>query len=591
VRLKLVYLTVFVIAACGLGYELVAGALSSYLLGDSITQFSIAIGLYLFALGIGAWLSKHVESKLAARFVDVEIAVAFAGGTSAAVLFLAFERGIWFRPFLYGEILLVGGLVGLEIPLLLRLLKDELEFKDLVAHVLTFDYVGALVVSLVFPLVLVPVLGVVRSALAFGLVNALVALWSTWIFGERLARPGILRARAGVVMALLAAGFALSEHLTRHTEETVYGDDIVLAKSTRYQRLVVTRNAAGFQLYLNGGLQFSSVDEYRYHEALVHPAFAVHASFESASAHGTASNARDDTVRTTSGAPNARDGAASTTGSAPNVRDFDPSAVDDASTDRSAARRVLVLGGGDGLALREIEKHPGVESITLVDIDPAMVELATSFVPLRELNRDSFADPRVHVHHDDAMRWLEERRGLFDIVIVDFPDPNNFSVGKLYTSTFYERVCANLAPDGVIAVQSTSPLFSRRAYWCIDRTIESCGLFARPYHAFVPSFGEWGFVLASRRSFGVPGEARAREPRGAREPHADVHGDVLNPVLADDLIDTRVNLPIGLRFLDAPTMASLFQLSPDMSALPVEENRLNTQILVRYYEDDWRKLN
>jgi spermidine synthase len=497
-RLRLVYLTVFVIAACGLGYELVAGALSSYLLGDSITQFSVAIGLYLFALGVGAWLSKFVEGRLAARFVDIELAVAFAGGTSAAVLFLAFERGIWFRPILYSEILLVGTLVGLEIPLLLRLLKDEVEFKELVSQVLTFDYVGALVVSLVFPLVLVPSLGVVRSALAFGLVNALVGLWSTWIFGERLARPGILRTRAMVVIALLSAGVVFSEALTRHTEESVYGDDIVMARTTPYQRLVVTRNAAGFQLYLNGGLQFSSVDEYRYHEALVHPAFAVHGE----------------------------------------------------------TRRVLVLGGGDGLALREIEKHPEVETITLVDIDPAMVELATTFAPLRELNRDAFADPRVHVVHDDAMRWLGERRGLYDVAIVDFPDPNNFSVGKLYTSTFYERVCANLASDGVVAVQSTSPLFSRRAYWCIDRTIEACGLFARPYHAFVPSFGEWGFVLAARHSFEIPAAA-----------------------------------PAGLRFLDAPTMASLFQLSPDMSALPVEENRLNTQVLVRYYEDDWRKLN
>lgn len=497
-RLRLVYLTVFVIAACGLGYELVAGSLSSYLLGDSVTQFSLAIGLYLFALGIGAWLSKFVEARLVPRFVDIELAVAFAGGTSAAVLFLSFERGFWFRPILYGEIVLVGTLVGLEIPLLLRILKDEVEFKELVAQVLTFDYIGALVVSLVFPLVLVPVLGVVRSALAFGLVNALVALWSTWIFGERLPRPGPFRARALVVIGLLAVGVVFSEGLTQRSEQAAYGDDIVLARTTPYQRLVVTRNAAGFQLYLNGGLQFSSVDEYRYHEALVHPAFAVH----------------DD------------------------------------------ARRVLVLGGGDGLALREIEKHAEVESITLVDIDPAMVELATTFPLLRELNRESFADPRVRVVHDDAMRWLGERQGLFDIVIVDFPDPNNFSVGKLYTTTFYERVLANLAADGVVAVQSTSPLFSRRAYWCIDRTIESCGLFARPYHAFVPSFGEWGFVLASRRSFKVPDEA-----------------------------------PAGLQFLDSATMANLFQLSPDMGALPVEQNRLNTQVLVRYYEDDWRKLN
>jgi len=431
-KLPLVFLTVFVIAACGLGYELVAGALASYLLGDSVTQFSIAIGTYLFALGVGVWLSKFVERRLVARFVDLELAVAIGGGTSAAVLYLAFERGTWFRPFLYGEIVLVGTLVGLEIPILMRILKDELEFKELIAKVLTFDYVGALVVSVVFPLLLVPKLGIVRSSLAFGVVNALVALWSTWIFAARLPRTGSLRLRCAAVVALLAGGLFGADLVVRRSEELVYGDEIVLAKTTPYQRIVVTQNRAGFQLYLNGGLQFSSVDEYRYHEALVHPAFAL-------------------------------------------VRE---------------PRRVLILGGGDGLALREVLKRSEVERITLVDIDPAMVELARTFAPLAQLNGHAFDDKRVEAVHDDAMRWLEERHGIYDVAIVDFPDPGSFSIGKLYTTAFYERLAQALAPDGALVVQSTSPLFSRRSFWCVVRTIEACGLAVRPYHAFVPSFGE-----------------------------------------------------------------------------------------------------
>jgi spermidine synthase len=497
-KLPLVFLTVFVIAACGLGYELVAGALASYLLGDSVTQFSIAIGTYLFALGVGAWLSKFVERRLVARFVDLELAVAFGGGTSAAVLYLAFERGAWFRPFLYGEIVLVGTLVGLEIPLLMRILEKELEFKELVAKVLTFDYVGALVVSVAFPLLLVPRLGIVRCALAFGLVNALVALWSTWIFAARLPRPAWLRLRCGAVVALLAGGMSGADFFVRRSEELAYGDDVVLARTTPYQRIVVTRNAAGFQLYLNGGLQFSSVDEYRYHEALVHPVFTV-------------------------------------------VRE---------------PRRVLILGGGDGLALREVLKRSEVERVTLVDIDPAMVELARTFPPLAALNGHAFDDPRVSAVHDDAMRWLEERRGLFDVAIVDFPDPSSFAIGKLYTTAFYERLARTLAPDGALVVQSTSPLFSRRSFWCVVRTVESCGLTARPYHAFVPSFGEWGFVVAARREFAVPDRA-----------------------------------PAGLRSLDGASMAALFQLGPDMGPLEVEPNRLDNQILVRYYEDEWRRMN
>jgi spermidine synthase len=492
------YLTVFVIAACGLGYELVAGALSSYLLGDSVTQFSLAIGLYLFAMGIGAWLSKFVERGIVARFVEIELAVAVAGGTSAAVLFLAYGRELWFRPVLYGEILLVGTLVGLEIPLLLRILREHVEFKELVAQVLTFDYVGALVVSIVFPLLLVPELGLVQSAFLLGLVNAVVALWSTWIFADRLLAAGRLRVQAAAVAALLAVGLFLAPDIVAAGEGSVYGDEVVLARATPYQRIVITRNASGHQLYLNGGLQFASADEYRYHEALVHPAFAVVAE----------------------------------------------------------PRRVLVLGGGDGLALREALEHPEVESATLVDIDPEMVGLAREFAPLAELNAHAFDDPRVTVVHDDALRWLAGRRGPFDVVVVDFPDPASFVLGKLYTTRFYQLVQTALAPGGAIAVQSTSPFASRKAFWCVVRTIEASGFTARPYHAFVPSFGEWGFVLAKRETFAVPSVA-----------------------------------PPGQRFLDGPTMEALFRLGPDLGPVDVEPNRLNNQALVRYYEEEWRAWN
>jgi spermidine synthase len=498
-KLRLVFLTVFVIAACGLGYELVAGALASYLLGDSVARFSTAIGLYLFALGIGAYLSKFLEDRLVERFVDVELAVALVGGTSAAALFMAFGSGHWFQPALYGEILLVGTLVGLEIPLLLRILKDEVEFKDLVSHVLTFDYVGALAVSLAFPLLMVPRMGLVRTSLLLGLANAVVALWSTFILESRIPRPAGLRARCWLVIAALTGGMFAADRFTSLAEDQIYADEVVFAKSTPYQRIVVTRNAAGFQLFLNGGLQFSSADEYRYHEALVHPVMASCAE----------------------------------------------------------PRRVLVLGGGDGLAVREILKHPAVESVTLVDIDPAMTELARSFPPLAELNGRALDDPRVTVVNDDAMHWLDEPHGVFDVAVVDFPDPNSFSLGKLYTTRFYQRLQKALAPDGAVVVQATSPLFARRAFWCVIRTMEAAGLSARPFHAFVPSFGEWGFVLASRRELPVPSSAP----------------------------------PAGSRYLDAPSMASLFVLTPDMGPADVEVNRLDNQSLVHYYEEEWRKWN
>jgi spermidine synthase len=495
---SLLFITVLVIATCGLIYELIVGTLASYLLGDSVTQFSTIIGVYLFAMGIGAWLSKFIERGLAQRFIEVELAVAFCGGICAPFLFFTFAAGSGFRVALYSTVLLIGTLVGLEIPLLLRILKDQVQFKDLVSRVLTFDYIGALFASLLFPIVLVPRLGLIRTSLLFGLFNALVGLWSTWLLAPQLANPIRLRVKAIVVCALLGGGFGAGDLMTTFFEEQLFNDEVVHAQSSPYQRIVVTRSARGFSLFLNGNLQFSSVDEYRYHEALVHPAFA-HAA---------------------------------------------------------GRKKVLVLGGGDGLALREVFKYPDVDSVTLVDLDPAMTKLATNYLELKALNHDALANPKLKVLNEDAFAWLDTTDERFDVVIVDFPDPNNFSLGKLYTTRFYSLLKARLAPGGVAVVQSTSPLFARRSYWCIDTTIRAAGFKTKPYHAWVPSFGEWGYVLAS----------------------------------LDD-ISEKHPLPDELRFLSPDTMAQLFHFPRDMDEVPAEVNRLNNQVLVHYYESEWKHWN
>jgi spermidine synthase len=500
-RSPLVYLTVLVVAACGLVYELVAATLASYVLGDSVTQFSIVIGVYLSALGLGSYLSRYVQRGLVRRFVEIELAVALVGGASAPILFLSFAHlPNFFRPVLYGVVLLVGALVGLEIPLVLRILRETVDFKELVAKVLTFDYLGALLASLLFPIFLVPQLGLVRTSLLLGVANAGVGLWSTWLFAPLLPAVRDLRVKGLAVALALLAGFAYADHLTELAEDGLYADAVVFAKSTRYQRIVLTRSRHHFQLFLNGNLQFSSVDEYRYHEALVHPALAL----------------------------------------------------------VPRAQRVLVLGGGDGLAVREILKHASVKEIQLVDLDPEMTRLAVENPLLRELNGGSLLDPRVHVVNEDALVWLGEEKshGLFDAAFADFPDPHSFSLGKLYTTRFYGLLAQHLDPEGALAVQSTSPLMARKSYWCIARTIEAAGFRVRPYHALVPSFGEWGYALAALRPFDPP----------------------------------RAVIP-GLRYLDPETLASLFILGPDMAPVPTEVNRLNNQALVRYYEEEWRRWN
>ncbi len=424
--------SVFIVAACGLAYELIAGALASYLLGDSVTQFSTIIGAYLFAMGVGSWLSKYLRRDLVAAFVRIEIAVGLLGGFAAGGLFLAFAASAGpFRALLYGLVLAIGVLVGLEIPLVMRILKREVEFNELVARVLSFDYLGALAVSLVVPLVLAPHLGLVRTGLLFGLLNAGIALWALHLFRDRLQGRRLLRLAGFAAVALLAVGFAAAGRITSLAEGWIYADDIIHAETTPYQRIVVTRWHDDIRLFLNQNLQFSSRDEYRYHEALVHPGLAT----------------------------------------------------------LPGARRVLVLGGGDGLAVREILKHPQVQSVTLVDLDPAMTRLFSSSPLLRDLNGDAFHSPKVKVINADAARWLEENDDTFDFIVADFPDPSNYSVGKLYTTGFYRLVEKHLSARGRLVVQSGSPFYARRTFWIVAASLEDVGLKIAPYHALVPSFG------------------------------------------------------------------------------------------------------
>jgi spermidine synthase len=487
-------ISVFAVATCGLVYELISGALASYLLGDSVTQFSTIIGAYLFSMGVGSYLARFVQRNLLAVFVQVEILIGLVGGFSAAALFILFEYAVPFQVALYGFVALTGVLVGLELPLLMRILQSHFEFKDLVSNVLTFDYVGALAASIIFPLVLVPRLGLVRSAFLFGMVNVAVAFWALVVFRLKGRWAMALRPAAAVAFTALLAGFVFSERLVSFAEEAAFGEKIVYSKSTPYQRIVLTSTGDDLRLYLNGNLQFSSRDEYRYHEALVHPGLASLA----------------------------------------------------------APARVLVLGGGDGLALREILKYPTVTAATLVDLDPAMPALFSRQPFLTRLNAGAFADPRVEAVTADAFVWLKRNRAQYDFIVVDFPDPSNYSVGKLYSVSFYRELVRALAPGGRAVIQSTSPFVARKSFWCVVHTLEAAGLKAYPYHAYVPSFGEWGFVLATASDFTPP---RAYPP--------------------------------GLRFVSLETAAAMFLFPPDMAAEPVEVNRLQNQVLVRYFDQEW----
>jgi spermidine synthase len=306
-----------------------------------------------------------------------------------------------------------------------------------------------------------------------------------------------MKIQCAAAIILLLAGFAYAERLTALAEEAIYTDEIIYAKSSPYQRIVITRWKDDVRLFLNGHLQFSSRDEYRYHEALVHPGLQF----------------------------------------------------------LTNPRRILVLGGGDGLAVREILKYESVQTVTLVDLDPEMTRLFSHHQVLTRLNQNSLNSPKVTIVNADAFLWLEQNQDFFDFVVVDFPDPTNYSLGKLYTTAFYRLLRRHLTANGMAVIQGTSPLFARRSYWCIVKTLQNAGLQVTPYHAYVPSFGEWGFVIASIGPYAIPTQYLQ-----------------------------------NLKYLNGKIAPSLFHFPKDMLPVETEVNRLNNQVLVQYYEAEWHRV-
>lgn len=430
-------LFVVVMTASGLTYQLLTAALVSSLAGDSVLAFSTIIGCYLFALGVGSYCSRYIRRPFATILVQTGYGVALLGGLSTTILWTLFAWGSGFYLGVFLLILTVGFLVGLQLPLVMRELKERLPFKELVSGVLALDYGGAVIVSVAFPLFLVPQLGLNYTALVFGLLNVVTALgYLTLLDAE--GRWTSLKWEGFAALLILLTVAYYSSTLERLTEQTLFPDPVIYAKSSAYQRVVITSSGLDTRLYLNNNLQFSSADEYRYHEALIIPPLR--------------------SVET--------------------------------------PRSVLILGGGDGLAAKLLLQDQRIKKITLVDLDPAVTELFRQNPTLRKLNDDSLNSERVTVINEDAFKWIETTEEKFDLALVDFPDPSSYSVGKLYTVYFYRRLAARLNPGAAVSIQCSSPLKARQTFWCIARTLEKAGFAVRPYHAMVPAFGEWGFCLA-----------------------------------------------------------------------------------------------
>ena len=507
--------SVFLVGACGLIYELALGAVASYLMGDSVTQYSLVIGAFLAFMGLGSWVTQWIRRRLLGMFLQIQMVVGVVGGFSALAMFAAFAYAEDITAVTLVITAVIGMLVGMEIPLVLRILRHESALRVTAAQVLSFDYLGALVASIAFPFLLLPLLGLTRAALASGALNLLVASLGTALFWRELDQRRRLLGWNVVCWGLLVLGLSLAQSASTWLEDQLYQDEIILAETTPYQRIVVTRWRDDYRLHLDGHLQFSSQDEYRYHEALVLPALGA--------ALGDAGN--------------------------------------------SQPLRVLILGGGDGMAAREALASPRVGHVDLVDIDPRIVEIFRDNPALRRLNHSAFSDPRVQVHNQDAMVYLRRTDApRHDVLIMDLPDPASVETNKLYTETFFGLALRRLTDRGVLVTQASSPFYARRAYWCVARTLQAAvdrlpasgprgALSLVPYHVYVPSFGDWGFVLAGPRR-----------------------------LCGDDL-----RLPRPGRYLTDPVFAQARIFPPDSDAAPTEINRLDQPVLLQYHTGDWSR--
>ncbi|MEE9310753.1 MAG: polyamine aminopropyltransferase [Cocleimonas sp.] len=490
-------ISILVVALCGIAYELIISTVSSYLLGNSVYQFSLTIGFFMFSMGVGSYLSKLLGDNLIQNFITIEIIISLVGGVCSLLLLMSFPlvRALY-DTVMFSLIFMIGALVGMEIPILSGILSYKQSTRDSIANVLSLDYLGALIGSVAFPLILLPQLGLLRSSFAIGLINILTALVNIYFFRKYLSSPRLMTAISVAVLIMLTAFTVYGTRISSYAEKHLYFDQIIYKKQTPYQRIVVTQSNVNkeHRLYIDGHIQFSSRDEYRYHESLVHPLLAV---------AGNKGN-------------------------------------------------VLVLGGGDGLAVREILKHDDVKLIHLVDIDPEMTKLGKHLYLLSELNGNSLENSKLTVFNQDAFTFINKAGMLYDRVIIDMPDPHNEAINKLYSKEFYTMIRKRMSPQGVLVTQSSSPFFTHKTFWSIEKTLDTVFEDTLSYHVTIPSFGIWGFNMA-RMNAKIP---------------------------------TDFKFGIKTKFMDEPTMQAAMVFGKDTQKVDVPVNTIMEPKLYHLYLED-----
>lgn len=494
-------IALFATGLSGIVAEYTLSTLASYLLGNAVLQFTMIVSLMLFAMGIGSRISKSIKKNLLEALIVIEICLSIAASFSAISAFYMAAYTNVAAIFIYTLAFLIGLLIGLEIPLVTRINESYESLRENIANVMEKDYYGSLVGGLAFALVGLPILGMEYTPFVFGGINFLVAMWLFW----RLRKHLIPSWRKGLAVAMMTTtlivggGAVFSESLIRYSEDGMYKDLVVYREQSKYQRIMMTKFHGEHWLFINNNAQLSTLDEHLYHEPLVHPVMGI----------------------------------------------------------TGKAQDVLVLGGGDGCAVRELLKYDHIQNITLVDLDPAMTRLGAEHPVLVQLNQGALSDPKVTVLNEDGFNYLAEGNHFFDVIMVDLPDPKSVDVNKLYTKEFYQLCKRSLRAHGHLITQAGSPYFATQAFKCIDSTMQTAGFQTLPMHNQVLTLGEWGWIIGSTRY--------SKEQLKAKSRNLQFEG-----------IDTR--------WLNNEAMLLMTSFGKDLVDVEgVEVNTISNPVLYRYY--------
>ncbi len=441
-RSYILKVALFATGLSGIVAEYILSTLASYFLGDSVLQWTMIVSVMMFSMGLGSRLSKFLENDLLEKFVYIEFILSILVSFSSLLAYSAAAYTIYTGFIIYSLSIIIGILVGMEIPLVVRLNESFEVLRINVASVIEKDYYGSLVGGIFFAFIGLPYLGLTYTPFILGAINFSVALVLLLMLNQHLTKRNRLRlgSLAFLIAGLIITGGVFAQQVILFGEQKKYKDKIVYTAQSRYQKIVITQWKDEFWLYINGNLQLSTLDEALYHEPLVHPVMQL----------------------------------------------------------SKTPAHVLILGGGDGCAAREVLKYPKVKKITLVDLDPLMTRLAEKHTVLTELNNKSLHNPKVEVINQDGFHYLQQTKAFFDVIIIDLPDPKTVELSRLYSFEFYHMCYKQLRPHGFIITQAGSPYYATRAFLCIDKTLQAAGFHTQKMHNQILTMGQWGWVLGSK---------------------------------------------------------------------------------------------